>query len=138
MQEGRRRLELMRPYAARHDLTMLQLACLWNLGQPGVRCVVPTLIQEPGKGARAVEDKRAELAALDHIGVRLDEDELRAIRELGDNAGCMTLKGASSEYEGLELPDRWPLNAELGDVAARWGIDPARDLVRHEPMPAAG
>ena len=64
VQEGRRRLELMRPYAARHGLTMLQLACLWNLGQPGVRCVVPTLIQEPGEGARPVEDKRAELAAL--------------------------------------------------------------------------
>ena len=83
VQEGRRRLELMRPYAARHDLTMLQLACLWNLGQPGVRCVVPTLIQEPGEGARPVEDKRAELAALEGIGVRLGEDELRAIRELG-------------------------------------------------------
>ena len=55
----------MRPYAARHGLTMLQLACLWNLGQPGVRCVVPTLIQERGEDARAVEDKRAELAALD-------------------------------------------------------------------------
>ena len=72
------------------------------------------------------------------MGVRLGEDELRAIRELGDNAGCMTLKGASSEHEGRELPDRWPLDEELGDVAARWGIDPARDLVRHEPMPAAG
>ncbi len=138
VQEGRRRLELMRPYAARHGLTMLQLACLWNLGQPGVRCVVPTLIQEPGEGARAVEDKRAELAALQGTGVRLGEDELRAIRAIGDNAGCMTLKGASSEHEGRELPDRWPLDEELGNVAARWGIDPARDLARHEPMPAPG
>ena len=68
VEEGRRRLELMRPYAARHGLTMLQLACLWNLGQPGVRCVVPTLIQEPGPGARPVEDKRAELAALNEEG----------------------------------------------------------------------
>ncbi len=138
VQEGRRRLELMRPYAARHELTMLQLACLWNLGQPGVRCVVPTLIQETGEGARPVEEKRAELAALSDKGVSLGEDELRAIRELGDNAGCMTLKGASSEHQGRELPDRWPLDQELGDVAARWGIDPARDLARHEPMPAQG
>jgi aryl-alcohol dehydrogenase-like predicted oxidoreductase len=141
VQDGRRRLELMRPYATRHGLTMLQLACLWNLGQPGVRCVVPTLIQEPGAGARAVEDKRAELAALGALrdgGACLGEDELRAIREIGDNTGCMTLKGASSEHEGAEQADRWHVSEELADVGTRWGIDPASDLARHQPMPAAG
>ncbi len=46
VEEGRERLELMRPYAERHDLTLLQLACAWNLSQPAVRCVAPTLIQE--------------------------------------------------------------------------------------------
>ncbi|HUH79882.1 MAG TPA: aldo/keto reductase [Solirubrobacteraceae bacterium] len=136
VEEGRRRLELMRPYATRHGLTMLQLACLWNLAQPGVRCVVPTLIQEDGEGARPVEDKRAELAALAQLSVDLDPQELSAIREIGDNAGCMALKGASSEHEGRELPDRWGISDELGDVAARWRIDPASDLVRHEPLPA--
>ena len=135
VEEGRRKLELMRPFAARHDLTMLQLACLWNLGQPGVRCVVPTLIQERGQDARPVEDKRAELAALDPEGSRLSEQELSAIREIGENAGCMALKGANSAHEGDELPDRWALTDELAEVAARWGIDPARDLVRHEPLP---
>src|SRR3712207_8258077 len=29
-----------------------------------VRCVAPTLIQEPGPAARPIEDKRAELAAV--------------------------------------------------------------------------
>jgi len=138
VEEGRHKLELMRPYAARHGLTMLQLACLWNLGQPGVRCVVPTLIQEGGEGARPVEDKRAELAALAELGVRLDPQELIAIRDIGDNAGCMALKGASTEHEGRELPDRWGISDELGDVAARWRIDPASELVRHEPLPAGG
>ena len=128
----------MRPYAARHGLTMLQLACLWNLGQPGVRCVVPTLIQEGGEEARPVEDKRAELAALDPEGSRLSEHELTAIRGIGENAGCMALKGASSAHDGGELPDRWALSEELGEVAERWGIDPASDLVRHEPLPAGG
>ena len=61
---GREKLERMRPYAERHGLTMLQLACAWNLAQPAVRCVAPTLIQESGPDARPIEDKRAELAAL--------------------------------------------------------------------------
>ena len=63
VEAGREKLERMRPYAERHGLTMLQLACAWNLAQPAVRCVAPTLIQESGPGARPVEDKRAELAA---------------------------------------------------------------------------
>ncbi len=64
VEAGREKLERMRPYAERHGLSMLQLACLWNLAQPAVRCVAPTLIQESGPEARPVEDKRAELAAL--------------------------------------------------------------------------
>ena len=42
----------------------MQLACQWNLAHEAVECVVPTLIQELGEGARPIEDKRAELAAL--------------------------------------------------------------------------
>ncbi len=45
-------------------LTMIQLACQWNLAHGPVACVAPTLIQEVGSEARPVEDKRAELAAL--------------------------------------------------------------------------
>ena len=54
----------MRPIAERHGLTMLQLACAWNLAHEPVACVAPTLIQEPGPDARPIEDKRAELAAV--------------------------------------------------------------------------
>jgi aryl-alcohol dehydrogenase-like predicted oxidoreductase len=89
---GREKLEAMRPYAARHGLTMLQLACQWNLAHPAVRCAAPTLIQESGAHTdsraepgtrtgepdradgpeaaagpgppRPIEDKRAELAAV--------------------------------------------------------------------------
>jgi aryl-alcohol dehydrogenase-like predicted oxidoreductase len=125
--EGRERLELMRPFAERHGLTMLQLACAWNLAQPGVRCVAPTLIQEAGAGARPVEDKRAELAAV-AAGARLSAEEVRSIREIGDNSGCMTLKGASLEHDGPPRADRWDLDEELSAVARRWSIDPPRDL----------
>src|SRR6476661_1898810 len=61
---GREQLDRMRPIAERHGLTTLQLACQWNLAHGPVRCVVPTLIQEAGDDVRAVEEQRAELAAL--------------------------------------------------------------------------
>jgi aryl-alcohol dehydrogenase-like predicted oxidoreductase len=125
--EGREKLELMRPYAERHGLTMLQLACAWNLAQPGVRCVAPTLIQEGGAGARPIEDKRAELAAVAGDG-GLSAEEVSAIRTIGENTGSMTLKGASAEHEGPPRPDRWGLDGELEAVARRWSIDPRRDL----------
>jgi aryl-alcohol dehydrogenase-like predicted oxidoreductase len=128
VQAGREKLELMRPYAERHGVSMLQLACLWNLAQPAVRCVAPSLIQESGAGARAIEDKRAELAALSSIDVRLSEDEIEAVAAIGDNTGSMTLKGASLEHAGAPLADRWGVDEELLAVAERWKIDPAREL----------
>jgi hypothetical protein len=116
---------------------MLQLACAWNLAHPGVRCVAPTLVQESGAEARPIEDKRAELAALGarggtRRGAELSRGEVRAIRSIGENTGCMALKGASLEHEGAPEADRWGLDGELHAVAERWGIDPAEDLLKHE------
>ena len=125
---GREKLELMRPYAERHGLSLLQLACAWNLSQAPVRCVAPTLIQESGSDARSIESKRAELAALTDEA-RLSADEVEEIRAIGENTGSMALKGASLEHEGPPRPDRWGLDGELSEVAGRWGIDPARDLL---------
>jgi hypothetical protein len=124
----------MRPYAERHGLSMLQLASAWNLAQPSVRCVAPTLIQEPGRGARPIEDKRADLAAVRAGWLEqnpLSAAEVEEIRAIGDNSNCMALKGASLEHEGPAVADRWPLDAELEAVAARWRIDPAADLEAH-------
>ena len=134
VQEGREKLDRMRPYAERHGLTMLQLACAWNLAQPAVRCVAPTLIQESGSAARPIEDKRAELAAV-AAESPLDAEEVSAIRAIGDNAGCMALKGASLEHDGSQRPDRWGLDDDLHAVAGRWGIDPRRDLRKSELSP---
>jgi aryl-alcohol dehydrogenase-like predicted oxidoreductase len=127
---GRQKLERMRPFAERHGLSMLQLACAWNLAQPAVRCVAPTLIQESGADARPIEDKRAELAALLDADIALSAEEVHAIRAIGDNAGSMALKGASVEHDGPSRPDRWGLDGELEAVADRWGIDPSRDLAQ--------
>jgi aryl-alcohol dehydrogenase-like predicted oxidoreductase len=127
VQEGREKLQRMRPYAERHGLTMLQLACAWNLAHEPVRCVAPTLIQESGAGARPVEHKRAELAAV-RASSPLSAEEVRELREIGDNTGSMALKGASPEYSGAPVADRWELDDELSAVAARWQIEPERDL----------
>jgi aryl-alcohol dehydrogenase-like predicted oxidoreductase len=127
IEAGRRKLEQIRPIAEAAGLTPLQLACQWNLAHEAVACVVPTLIQETGAGARPIEEKRAELAALPS-DLRLDPGQVAEIRAIGDNSGCMALKGASPDHEGAERPDRWPLTEELAEVGRRWGIEPDRDL----------
>ncbi|HEX2703285.1 MAG TPA: aldo/keto reductase [Solirubrobacteraceae bacterium] len=130
VEAGLERIETMRPIAERHGVTPLQLACSWDLAHPAVSCVVPTLIQESGAGARAIESKRAELAALPRERL-LDDDEVALIRALGDNTGCMTLKGATPDHEGAELPDRWEIAEQQLELAARWQIDPEVDLRQH-------
>jgi aryl-alcohol dehydrogenase-like predicted oxidoreductase len=127
IEAGLERLERVAPVGERSGLTPIQLACQWNLAHPAVECVVPTLIQEAGPEARPIEEKRAELAALP-AEPRLSADEVAEIRAVGDNSGCMALKGASPEHEGDERPDRWALDAELAAVGERWGIDAERDL----------
>jgi aryl-alcohol dehydrogenase-like predicted oxidoreductase len=128
IEAGLEKLERLRPFAERAGLTPMQLACQWNLAHPAVECVAPTLIQEVGSDARPIEDKRAELAALP-AEIRLGDDEVAAIRAIGDNTGCMALKGANPAHEGDEQPDRWALSDELVAAGQRWGIDPQRDLV---------
>jgi aryl-alcohol dehydrogenase-like predicted oxidoreductase len=126
VEAGNERLERMRPMAERHALTALQLACQWNLAHVPVRCAVPTLIEEPA-ATKPIEAKRAELAAVPPELV-LSDDELAEIRAIGDNTGSMALKGASPQYEGDPQPDRWPMTSELRALAARWAIEPEREL----------
>jgi len=128
VEAGLERIEAMRPLAERHGLSLIQLACQWDLAQPAVACVAPTLIEE--RGAGAIEDKRAELAALPPA-LLLDEDELALIRQVGDNRGCMALKGASPDHDGADLPDRWGITKRQRELASRWRIDPEVDLARH-------
>lgn len=125
IEAGVEKLERIRPIAERHDLTTMQLAAQWDLAHTPVACVVPTLIQEPG--GRAIEEKRAELAATPSQ-VLLSPEEVEEIRAIGDNAGSMVLKGATPDHDGEIMPDRWPLETDLVAAGARWGIDAERDL----------
>lgn len=127
VQRGLERIARMQAIAQRHELTPLQLACQWNLAHGPVESVVPTLVQEAGPDAKPVEAKRAELAALPAEN-RLTDGEVAEIRAIGDNAGSMALKGAAVGHHGPALPDRWPIDRPLAELAARWSIDPARDL----------
>ena len=64
VEHGMEKAERMRPVAEKYGLTLLQFASIWNLSHPAVASVVPTFIQEAGEGARPIEDKIREFAAL--------------------------------------------------------------------------
>ncbi|HTD86632.1 MAG TPA: aldo/keto reductase [Candidatus Binatia bacterium] len=127
VEAGNDKLEQIRAITKAHNLTLLQLACIWNLSQPAVRSVIPTFIQENGPGAKAIEAKIEELATLPDV--RLSDKEMNFIAAVGNNRGCMTLKGGNPEHEGEAAADRWPLSADLAEVGKRWNINPGQDLV---------
>lgn len=118
------KLERIRPIAQRRGLSMLQLACLWNLSQPRVGSVAPTLIEEGSD--KPIEAKLAELATLPDLV--LAPDEIAEILSIGDNKNCMRLKGGSAEHSTAPEADRWSLTSDLIGVAQRWSIDPEKDL----------
>lgn len=124
VEAGNKKMEQMRDVAEKYGVTMLQLACLWNLSHRGVKSVIPTLIQEVS--GKPIETKVDELASLPEI--TLSEEDRERIAYLGDNKGCMDLKGASASHTGEAAADRWGLSNDLQLVAKRWGIDPAIDL----------
>ena len=126
VEAGVEKLEKIRPLAQRHGLTLLQFACVWNLQQPGVHSVVPTLIQEIGPDAKPISTKIEELAALPQV--TFTPEELALISQVGDNRGCMALKGANRSHQTAPEPDQWCLTRDLEDVGRRWHIDPDTDL----------
>ncbi len=126
VEAGNAKIELMRPIAQKYGLTILQLACLWTLSQAAVKSVIPTHIQEVGAGSKPIESKIDELAALPDL--QLTAEECATLRHIGDNKGCMHLKGGHPDFTGEAQPDQWPLTPDLEAVAKRWGVDPRTDL----------
>jgi len=120
VRHGMEKAARMLPIAEKHGLTLLQFASIWNLSHPAVECVVPTFIQESGEGARCIEDKIREFAALPDV--RLTADEVEAVRKIGDNTGCMMLKGASKRHQTSERPDEWPMRGDLLELAGKYGL----------------
>ncbi len=131
VEAGSAKIDRIRHIAEKHNLTLLQLSCIWNLSQSPVKSVVPTLIQEVaqtnGITAKTIEAKIEDLAAMPDI--TLSADEIAHLTDIGQNKNCMELKGGNPAYIGEPLPDRWSLNSDLLAVADRWKIQPAEDLV---------
>ncbi|NNC88865.1 MAG: aldo/keto reductase [Akkermansiaceae bacterium] len=120
VEAGYEKIRKMKPMADKHGLTLLQFACVWNLSHGPVECVVPTFIQEAGDDARPIEDQIREYAALPDV--RLSAAEVEEIRAIGDNTGCMPLKGASRRHEVSARPDEWPMRPDLLALAERYGL----------------
>lgn len=120
IEDGNARMERMRPIAEKHGLSMLHFASVWNLSQPMVRSVVPTIIQEAGPAARPIEEKIRDYATLPDV--TLSPEEVEEVRRLGDNTGCMMLKGASKRHDTSARPDEWPMRPDLLDVAERYAL----------------
>lgn len=113
-------VEKIRPMAQAHGLTPLQYAANWNLSHSAVKCVIPTFVQEYGSKARPISDKITEMARLPIVD--LSEEEIQQVRELGDNTGCMLLKGASGRHESSERCDEWPMRPDLLDIARTYEL----------------
>ncbi|MEI7889240.1 MAG: aldo/keto reductase [Actinomycetes bacterium] len=126
VERGLAKIDQMLPIAERAGITPLQLACAWNLSHPAVQCAVPTLIEEGVDGCKPIEEQREDLAALpsDPEGL-LTAEEVEEIRLIGDNTGCMSLKGASPDHTGDEVADGWDVSDELTLSGARWGVAPS-------------
>ncbi len=127
VEAGNEKMDKLRDIARKHRLSMLQLASLWNLSQPGVKSVIPTLIQEADPKSKSIETKVDDLAATPEV--KLTAEELAFIATTGNNKGCMNLKGANRSHTGEPEADRWGLTPDLEAVGKRWGINPDQDLI---------
>lgn len=127
VESGCEKIEQMKPLAEKYGVSALQLACLWNLSFEPVESVIPTFIQETGGSAKEIEEKIRDMASLPDV--ELAPEDAEAITQIGNNKGCMNLKGANVGFEGEYEADRWALNPDLMSVGERWGISPEEDLV---------
>ena len=126
VEAGHEKLKQLRPFCEKYGVTMLQLACLWNLSQVPVESVIPTLMQEVAPATKSIESKIDDLAALPDL--KLSPEDVERIAHIGANKGCMVLKGASRSHVTPPEADKWGLSPDLEAIGTRWGIDPDRDL----------
>lgn len=121
VEHGLEKADRMAPLAEKYHLTPLEFASIWNLSQPAVESVVPTFFQEAGEDARSIDEMIREFAKLPEV--RFTAEEVEQVRQIGDNTGCMILKGASKRHADRgDRADEWPMRPELLEVAGRYGL----------------
>jgi len=118
---GMEKIAKMRPVAEKYGLSLLEFAAIWNLSHPAVESLVPTFMQEVSDGARPIEDKIRDFAKLP-ADIRFTPEEVEQVSRIGDNTGCMMLKGASQRHTEHLRPDEWPMRPDLLELAARYGL----------------
>ncbi len=123
IERGNAKMELMRPMAEKYGLSMMQFAAIWNLSLPAVKSTVPTFLQEHHETATSIEDKITDFAKLPDI--ELTVQEVAEISAIGDNTGCMKLKGAAQRHSTHERPDEWPMRDDLEEIRERYELDAA-------------
>ena len=132
VEAGREQLERMRPIAERHGLTMLQLACAWNLAHAAG--AVRGADADPGERRRTRGRSRTSAPSWPPCRRRVAARAPRRSRELraiGDNTRLDGAEGRERRTRGRARCR--PLGARRASsrrVAARWEIDPRRDLRR--------
>jgi aryl-alcohol dehydrogenase-like predicted oxidoreductase len=121
VQHGWDKIQRMAPIAERHGLSLIELACYWNLAQPAVKSLVPTVIQEATEDAPLLEEKIRQLGNI-RAEIPLSAEEIAEITRIGDNTGCMMLKGASKRHEVSQRADEWPMRPELLAISDKWSL----------------
>ena len=120
----------MRPIAERHGLTMLQLACQWNLAHAAVHCVAPTLIQEAGRRRAADRGQARRARRRPRRGRAHAPMRSRRSARSATTPARWRSRAPRPSTRATPQPDRWSITAELTAVAGRWGIDPQRTLAK--------
>ena len=130
IEAGREKLERMRPVAERHGLTPLQLACAWNLAHGPVE----TRRADAHPGAR--RPRRSRPSAPSSPPTPRDVAAERRARSpscarIGDNTRLDAAQGRDARpRRPARSPTAGRVDDQLAELAARWRIDPARDLTR--------
>ena len=129
VEAGRERLERMRPIAERHGLTTLQLACQWNLAHDPVALRRPDA--DPGARRRRAagrgQARRARRRARASSCSPTTRSP-RSARSATTPAAWRSRAPSPRATRASPQPDRWPLTSELRELAARWAIEPEREL----------
>ena len=84
------------------------------------RCSVNVLFTSHtrSRGARGARQSTCRNSTPDY-----NQQTPQRIRAIGNNEGCMLLKGASKRHEGQEpRADEWPMREDLLSLAVRWGV----------------